>query len=78
MAVGEWKLRFADELREGSRVLLPEVFAGVDIEKIRAKAHDFLKKYEHHAEVQKLKWNKPLTTGIPTTNSQTSDNAYYV
>lgn len=37
MAVGEWKLRFADELGEGSRVLLPEEFAGVDIEKIRAK-----------------------------------------
>ena len=34
---------------------------GVDIERLKAKALDFLKKHEQDAVVQKLKWNEPLT-----------------
>jgi type I restriction enzyme R subunit len=34
---------------------------GVDIEKLRAKAQEFLKKHEQDVAIQRLKWNEPLT-----------------
>jgi type I restriction enzyme R subunit len=52
---------FEDELGEETPVALPDVPVGVDIERLRAKALDFLKKHEQDAVVQKLKWNEPLT-----------------
>ena len=52
---------FVDELGEETHVSLPDVPVGVDIERLRTKALDFLKKHEQDAVVQKLKWNQPLT-----------------
>jgi type I restriction enzyme R subunit len=52
---------FDDELGEEMVIALPDVPAGVDIEKLRAKAQEFLKKHEQDAAIQRLKWNEPLS-----------------
>jgi type I restriction enzyme R subunit len=51
---------FDDELGEESMIALPDVPVGVDIEKLRAKAQEFLKKHEQDRAIQRLKWNEPL------------------
>jgi type I restriction enzyme R subunit len=53
---------FDDELGEEIVVPLPDLPVGVDIEKLRAKAQEFLKRYEQEVAIQRLKWNEPLTS----------------
>jgi type I restriction enzyme, R subunit len=53
---------FDDELGEEMVIPLSEVPVGVDIERLRAKAQQFLKKHEQDVAVQRLKWNEPLTS----------------
>ncbi len=53
---------FDDEIGEEIRMPLPDQPVGVDIERLKAKALDFLKKHEQDAVVQKLKWNEPLSS----------------
>jgi type I restriction enzyme R subunit len=48
---------FDDELGEEMVVPLLDVPVGVDVEKLRAKAQEFLKKHEQDAAIQRLKWN---------------------
>ena len=52
--------QFADELGAESMLPLPELSVGVDIERLRAKALEFLSKHEQDTAIQKLKWNEPL------------------
>jgi type I restriction enzyme, R subunit len=52
---------FDDELGEEIVIPLLDVPVGVDVEKLRAKAQEFLKKHEQDAAIQRLKWNEPLT-----------------
>jgi type I restriction enzyme R subunit len=53
---------FNDELGEEMVVPLLDVPVGVDVEKLRAKAQEFLKKHEQDTAIQRLKWNEPLTS----------------
>jgi type I restriction enzyme R subunit len=43
------------------RSYIPNLPVGVDVEKLRAKAQEFLKKHEQDVAIQRLKWNEPLT-----------------
>lgn len=52
---------FDDELGEEVMIPLPHLPVGVDIDKLRAKAQEFLKKHEQNVAIQRLKWNEPLT-----------------
>jgi type I restriction enzyme R subunit len=52
---------FDDELGDEMVIPLPDLPVGVDIEKLRAKAQEFLKRHEQDVAVQRLKWNEPLT-----------------
>ncbi len=51
---------FDDEIGEETLIALPNLPVGVDIEKLRAKAQEFLRKHDGDTAIQKLKWNEPL------------------
>lgn len=52
---------FEDELGEGTDIDLAEVGAGMNLEKFREKARQFLKAHESHLSLHKLKRNQQLT-----------------
>ena len=51
---------FEDELGGESRVELPGFSAGVDLDRFRAKARQFLKEHENDPAVHKLRFNEAL------------------
>lgn len=52
---------FEDEIGDGTEITLPEVGTGMNLERFREKARQFLKAHESHLSLQKLKRNQPLT-----------------
>ena len=52
---------FEDELGEGTTIDLPEVGTGMNFERFREKARQFLKAHESHLALQRLRRNQPLT-----------------
>ena len=52
---------FEDEIGETMTVDLPQVTAGLNMGKFRAKARQFLKAHESHVSLQRLRRNQPLT-----------------
>ena len=52
---------FEDELGEGITIDLPEVDTGMNFERFREKARQFLKAHENHLTLQRLRHNQPLT-----------------
>ncbi len=52
---------FEDTLDDAIPVDLPQVTSGMNWERFRAKAQAYLKQYENHVALQKLRRNKPLT-----------------
>ena len=52
---------FEDELGEGTDIVLPDVGTGMNIERFREKARQFLKAHESHLSLQRLKRNQPIT-----------------
>lgn len=52
---------FQDELGEASVVDLPQVTAGLNMNKFKEKARAFLKSHEAHLSLQRLRRNQPLT-----------------
>lgn len=52
---------FEDELGEGATIDLPEVGTGLNFERFREKARQFLKAHESHLALQRLRRNQPLT-----------------
>ena len=52
---------FEDELGEGTDIDLPDVGTGMNLERFREKARQFLKAHESHISLQRLKRNQPLT-----------------
>lgn len=52
---------FEDELGESTPIELPQVTAGLDMNKFREKARRFLKAHESHVSLQRLRRNQPLT-----------------
>ena len=52
---------FDDALGEESVIVLPAFSAGVDTERFRDKALQFLRRHENDPAIQKLKWNEPMT-----------------
>ena len=52
---------FEDVLGEGTTIDLPEVGAGMNFERFREKARQFLKAHENHLTLQRLRHNQPLT-----------------
>lgn len=52
---------FEDELGEGTTIDLPEVGTGMNFERFREKARQFLKAHENHLTLQRLRHNQPLT-----------------
>jgi type I restriction enzyme R subunit len=53
---------FEDELGEGTTIDLPEVGTGMNYERFREKARQFLKAHESHLALQRLRRNQPLTS----------------
>jgi type I restriction enzyme R subunit len=53
---------FEDELGEGAIIDLPEVNTGMNFERFREKARQFLKEHESHLALQRLRRNQPLTS----------------
>lgn len=53
---------FEDEFGEETEVQLPQVTAGLNYERFKEKARQFLKAHEDHIALQRLKRNQPLTT----------------
>ena len=53
---------FEDELGGESRVELPGFSVGVDLDRFRAKARQFLKEHENDPAIHKLRFNEPLGT----------------
>lgn len=53
---------FEDELGEDTEVELPEVSSGLNYERFKEKARQFLKAHEDHLALQRLKRNQPLTS----------------
>jgi type I restriction enzyme R subunit len=53
--------QFDDELGEGADVNLPLVPSGLDYDKFKAKARDFLKQHNDRLALQKLHRNMPIT-----------------
>lgn len=52
---------FEDELGDGALIDLPDVGTGMNLERFREKARQFLRKHDDHISLQKLKRNQPLT-----------------
>jgi len=52
---------FEDELGEGTLTVLPGVGTGMNYERFREKARQFLRTHESHLSLQRLKRNQPLT-----------------
>lgn len=52
---------FEDELGESTTIDLPQVTAGLNMEKFREKARVFLRAHEAHLSLQRLRRNQPLT-----------------
>ena len=52
---------FRDTIGDDSAMELPGFGAGSDFERFRAKARQFLKTYEDHGAIHKLRFNEPLT-----------------
>ena len=52
---------FEDELGEGTTIDLPDVGTGMNYEKFREKARQFLREHENHLSLQRLRRNQPLT-----------------
>lgn len=52
---------FEDELGEGITIELPEIGTGMNFERFREKARQFLKAHENHLTLQRLRHNQPLT-----------------
>ncbi len=52
---------FEDELGEGTTIELPEMGIGMNFERFRDKARQFLKAHESHLALQRLRRNQPLT-----------------
>lgn len=52
---------FQDELGETSVIDLPQVTAGLNMNKFKEKARVFLKSHETHLSLQRLRRNQPLT-----------------
>lgn len=52
---------FEDELGEGTTIELPEIGTGMNFERFREKARQFLKAHENHLTLQRLRHNQPLT-----------------
>lgn len=52
---------FKDELGEGAVINLPEISTGMNFERFREKARQFLKAHESHLALQRLRRNQPLT-----------------
>lgn len=53
---------FEDELGESSVIDLPQVTAGLNMNKFKEKARAFLRAHETHLSLQRLRRNQPLTT----------------
>ena len=53
---------FEDELGDGTLIDLPDVGTGMNLERFREKARQFLKAHESNISLQRLKRNQPLTT----------------
>ena len=53
---------FEDQLGDDVAVSLPGFESGIDFERFRAKARQFLRAHEEHAAVRKVRWNQPLTS----------------
>lgn len=52
---------FEDTAVEGHEVHLPQVTPGVDLNRFEAKIRAFLREYEDHLTLQRLRRNRPLT-----------------
>jgi len=52
---------FEDELGDGTVIPLPEVGTGMNLERFREKARQFLRAHESNLSLQRLKRNQPLT-----------------
>lgn len=52
---------FEDELGEQAVIDLPQVIAGLNMNKFKEKARAFLKAHESHLSLQRLRRNQPLT-----------------
>ena len=52
---------FEDELGEGAAIDLPEIGTGMNFERFREKARQFLRAHESHLALQRLRRNQPLT-----------------
>lgn len=53
---------FADELGDVQIIDLPQVTAGLNMNKFKDKARQFLKEHESHLALQRLRRNQPLTS----------------
>jgi type I restriction enzyme R subunit len=53
--------QFDDEIGEGAEIQLPLVPAGLDYEKFKVKARDFLRQHVDRLALQKLRRNMPIT-----------------
>ena len=52
---------FEHELGVEATIALPEISNGLDMAKFKDKARQFLKAYENHVSLQRLRRNQPLT-----------------
>lgn len=63
----EWAKRkpvftdFEDEFGEEQEITFPDIAPGLDYERFKQKARQFLRQHENHVAVQKLRLNQPLT-----------------
>lgn len=53
---------FEDAIGEGVNIDLPLIPVGLDYDRFKAKARDFLKKYDNNLVIQRLRRNIPITT----------------
>lgn len=53
---------FQDELGEAAIIDLPQVTAGLNMNKFKEKARAFLKSHQSHLSLQRLRRNQPLTS----------------
>ena len=52
---------FVDEIGGQTAIDLPGIGVGMDFERFKAKARHFLRAYEDHVAIHKLRTNQPLT-----------------